>query len=1104
MESIDTALFLNTTNSTAVRYPAWWNDFQLSFDQSLIVDRHFLSALQSLVGIASIDESAWYATTTTTTIETLRLILAQKFESHQLNFRELPVSLLRLYFSGQNRLRRFITRLPHTKLNALVYLLHQDGLSLPFDVCPSTDPYTDTLHQQKCLGVERYLTTLLDYVFCSFERTLQQFMSLSSPPHRFGLDDALKKDSYWANFPVPSCPKRILWLTCVWRMNATILLCKLLSPWDDDAGREWLTYQCKLFRDTHLDLLSAMLKHGVYDDEKVAIQLLHANYPLCNRVCCAEELPDFVGYATDHFKMGSNLKERFTLDDKIGHIFVGKTGPNICKIRNFYDIIIRYGEEDPIIYELLKNVIKCVLLGNLPNSRGSLNVMARIKINLSFAREETDAEIPEDVFRHLTKNKSMKRTRSKKKTKDELIYTKTKFKLWLLLCRHFVLYLLKEFLFYIAESSHWFNEILSVDYKFTCYRQIVLLGNGRCRKKLSQQAKLRGVGEAFDWNVIEFEEKSTDTYDIKSGEIKKFHAWCLTKARKIQKDDFMKILAKKMTNTEESIGLSSTYRPFYYVAGNGEEASPECVISLEDLHFLCWYMAKRKEKNKDHLLETRWFLLMGMSMAGLCELRMWYFMYSKYDIPDNSLKEIIKEFHANSTKDYMILKTVLRLIDYYKHDQVFHLPLAYAKKQVYALRNLLGVEDWESTPPLLGFAYQCNGCHKFANPIIDPTLTATTVAVPSPVLANGGESASEKKRGGKRHAVAALASNTMLASTNNNNLTSCFLNTALYNMDDGRLYCSKYTSGYKHALLENDNYDEGQIVMRKKDGSVIVRSNKTVLLFPSSRSSPPPSITTGRTMSSVREREEKKFQWLLDVRAFELNETDDVACGLFAANKEEETSGDGSTIATVVAVPTPLPKAATIPKKSNKKIILGYVNRAISDMNLTCNTELTCIDMIGIVKNLKVLCVECGSMTEMKNHNVTNHGITCGRHKSIHDSDFASTLSKLEKRVVHNTTTTTTVNVGYYPQRATNHMIRNQLHPLDMVTKCTEPEQCAYCDVSTAKYRIAGVGHHRAIIKIALCKSCYTLCNSLLSKHQLCTMADIYRHLRTKKILINK
>jgi len=804
------------------------------------VDRHFLSALETKVGIASIDESLW-PSSTTTTIETLRLILAQKFDN-TLNFRELPVSLLRLYFSGQQRLRRFISRLTHTRLNALIQLLQQDGLSLPELSPPSlVDAYTDPVYRQKCLALEAYLTELLDYALCSFETTLKRILT-NTRWHHFGLRNSLEKDSYWANFPLPSVDalysgRHQLLLACLWRMNVTILLCKLLSPWDDEASREWLTYQCKLFRDTHLDLLSAMLKRGVYDDEVIASPtsgMLRDAYPLSNRVCCAEELPDFVGYATDHFKTGSNLKERSSLDDKIGHIFVGKTGPNICKIRNFYDIIIRYGEEDPIIYDILKNVIKCVLLGNLPHSRGTLNVMARIKINLSFAPEEADAEIPEAVFRELTKNKSMKRTLSKKKVKDELIYTKTNFKLWLLLCRHFVLYLLKEFLFYIAESSHWFNEILSVDYKFIRYREIVLIGNGRCRKKLSQQAKRLPLTASFDWSVIEFEEKSTETSDTKSGELEKFHAWSLTVARKIQKDDFMKILAKKMTNTEESIGLSPAYRPFYYVESEGEGPTAERSISLEDLHFLCWYMTKTKDKNKNHVIETRWFQVMGMSAKGLETLRMWPFLYSTYDIPDNSLKKLIKEFHAHSPKDYMILKTVLRLVEYYKNEQVFHLPICYAKKQVFALRRLLGVEDWEATPPLLGFCYQCTGCHKFANTIIEPLDRATIPkkgsvvavgggAVPKARLANGGESAAELKKKGKRTAATTAAAAATDKSVPVNSVTSCFLNTALYNMDDGQLYCSKYSSGYKHALLENEGYNGGQMVMTKKGGSIVFR-----------------------------------------------------------------------------------------------------------------------------------------------------------------------------------------------------------------------------------------------------------------------------------------
>lgn len=1135
--------------------PEWWNEFQLSFDESLIMDRHFLSLIESNVCIGSIDESLLPSPGTSTTIESLRLILAKKLPT--LNFRELPVSLLRLYFSGQQRLTRFISRLTHTKLNILVTLLTHDGLSLlPLPLNTKKDLYADTVYHQKCLTVEYYLKEVLDLCFSSFETTLSRIIQALSHPgsvvwHQFGLSSALAQDSFWANYPVPDLKDRsrhCIWLACVWRMNASLLLCKLVSPWDDVKSRDWLEYQCKLFRNTHLDLLSIMLKRNLADDVSITQQgVLRDFYPLSDRVCCAEELPDFVCYATDNFKTGSNLKERSSLDDKIGHIYVGKTGPNICKIRNFYDIIIRYGEEDVIIYDILKNVIKCVLLGNLPNSRGSLNLMAQIKINLSFFADEADVEIPEEVFRELTKNKSMKRTRSKKKTKDELVYTKTNFKLWLLLCRHFVLYLLKEFLFYIAESAHWFDELLSVDYKYIRYREIVRIGNGRCRKMLSTQAKHAKPGQSFDWSVIEFEEKSTETYDTKSGEIKKTHAWSLTVARKVQKDDFMKILAKKMTNTEESIGLSSSYRPFYYIRADGEVPTAGRTIALEELHFLCWSIAKMKGSTE----WTRWFQVMGMSQSGTETLRMWLFLYNTYDIPDNSLKKLIVEFHANSTNDYMILKTVLKLIEYYKQEQVFHLPLSYAKKQIYALRQLLGIEDWEPTPPLLGFAYQCSGCHKFANAVIEPIdplqksrlLAVTPQKKPTPLeIVDGSKKSLWAASGLKSHKKAAKksilrkpGSTTTLSEklvdkkTQGITTTSCFLNMAFYNMADGKLYCSKYSSGYKHALMETDA-NQGHIIMRKKDNSVIVRSNKTVLL---QADKPPPPLAkqqrtttckTGAGQMSAKEREDKKTQWLLEVRSFDLNETagegliDDVACGLFATTKEPDETDviAAAALAASDAVNKVIlsPASNPITKKNNKKIILGYVNKAITDMKLTCNAPLTAIDMIGIVKNGKVLCVECGSMTEMKNYNITNHGVTCGKHKTIYESDFE--MTNIDKRAVaaavknkQQQELINTTNVGnggtrfvslYQHGNVTNKTLKKQLHPLDVIQK--QPgDHCAYCVSTSPKYQITGIGHHRAIVKMPFCKPCYDSCLPLIGKPQIASWQDLFIHLKLRRPL---
>jgi hypothetical protein len=1168
----------------ATSAPRWWSDFRLSFDESLIADRHFLSQIEAKVGIGSIDETLYdnERSSTTTTIETLRLILAQKFDN-KLNFRELPVSLLRLYFSGQRRLKRCIERLSPQTLNKLYQFLLQDHFPPSPSIAAATtikDEWQDIAYLDKCERLECYLTEILDQTLSSFESCLSRVIS-NEKWHRFHLTESLAQDSYWCNLPVPEGDSNhyTIWYTCVWRMNVTLLVESLLEPWENEESKEWLGYQFKLFRDTHLDLLSMMVKRGHYEDKVVgtmASGLLRDFYPLANRVCCAEELPDFITYTTDNFKTGSNLKERSSLDDKIGHLFVNKTGPNICKIRNFFDIIIRYGEDERIIYDILKNVIKCVLLGNLPHSRGSLDIVARIKINLSFFSEEADAPISEEEFREITKNKSLKRKRSKKKTKNELLYPKTRLKLWLLLCRHFGLFLLKEFLFYIAESSHCFNEILSVDYKFLQYREIVLTGNGRCRTELSRQAKERALWTSFDWSVIEFEEKSNETYDTKSGEIKKFHAWALKVARKVQKDDFMKILAKKMTNTEESITLAKDYTPFYYVETRGETASPERCISLDELHFICWCMAK----NRSRVMETRWFQVMGMSRKGLETLRDWLFMYNTYDVPDNSFKALIMDFQIENMKDYMILKTVLKLIEYYKNEQLFHLPLYYAKKQIYALRRLLGVQDWEPTPPLLGFSYQCPGCHKFANAIIEPldhtcqpqttvtTKTTTTAAVKKQeTLVKRDDGEVSKKRGRKtklrknndKLAVETQPSATTTKNTTltvaNNVTTTCFLNMAFYNMDDGKLYCSKYSTGYKHTVIdEADNEKAHQVIMRRKDNTIVVESSKTVVLLCTNEEASQPIAKKKNKKEileqqeeaeeeeeryfysdkNVRERANKEFQWLMELRRFELNDangdqsTNDLSSGLFARVQEnDEDSPDDILTSEKVAKTTTTSKTTAasatttspvmVKKKNNKKIILGYVNEAIIDKGYTCNSELICEDMVGVVKNGNALCVECGSMTQFKNHNMTNYGITCGRHKSLYESDYELSIKSQDKRLAKKHLLLTREEeiplAGEENQTAAAMMmgnVKNPLHPLDIVQKNAslslpresyiESSVCAYCMVFAPKKRITVKDSHFKLLKVALCKTCYKV-SETFTRQKVPDLEQVYLYLKNKKPL---
>jgi hypothetical protein len=1103
------------------------------------MDRHFLAAIDSNVCIGSVDEGA--RDTPHAITESLSLILAQKFAS-QLDFRELPVSLLRLYFTGQKRLRRFITCIPNYMLKELLHIISLDTVDLFIP-----DEYSD-----QCSLVERYFIDVLDTSLCAFERSLSTVVcalhTTDKAWRRFNLLNSLEKDPFWTNLPRPMLTtggtpqKHCIWLTCVWRINVSLLIERYLKPWESEKAHEWISYRLKLFRASHLDLMSIMVKHSVYDDTTLlrggeASSLFWSTYPGCARICCAEEMPDFVSYATDNFKTGSELKERSTLEDMIGHIFVNKTAPNICKIRNSFDIMIRYGEEYPILYDLLKNVLKCTLLGHLPNARGTLNMVAAIKVNLSFNADEADKIIPEEEWLVATKDKSVKRQRSKKKEKDELIYVKTPFKLFLLLCRHFVLFRLKEFFFYIAESSGCFNEMLSIDHKFLQYKEIVKMGNGRCLNELSRQAATRAWHLPFDWSVIEYEKKSNVTYDIKSGEIKKFHAWALKLSRKVWKGNFVEILSKKMTNTEMAIDMSNgkattePYVPFYYIdndedggGGGGETASADRIISLGELHFICWCMSKSPSR----ILETRWFKVIGMSREGVATVREWLYYYEEHSIPDNSLKDLIAEFQAHSMKDYMILKTVLKLIAYYKTEQIFHLPVEYAKRQIYALRNLLHVEEWEPTPPLLGFVYQCPGCLKYANTVVEPLddrprcplhcsvpliyAASFAAAISTPAKPVAKKKCLAKKKKKIKKATTQKAQQQQQQQQQPNTMpTSCFLNMAFYNMHDGGLYCSKYSAGYKHALAKEDTPEAGtRIIMRRHDNGIVVRSNKTLLVYEGDERAKNARACRYRdddedgggglfyNQKSNLDRQSKKDEWLLQIRESEFdpgnddmleefgNDAGEVIEPIKEAGEEEGDKGSDVKVSDK--------KVATTTKNTNKKVILGRVNDAITGFNYTCNRQLQLIDFIGIIKNGKALCVECGSMTEVKNFNINNQGITCNRHRFVLD-DLTTPIKMSTIKRNHLFTTT--------PESTKSN--KYELHPLDIVRKDSlvdtphylETSQCTYCNEGAARCRLAVIGHRFKLIKVSLCRPCFEICRGF--SKQIITAKELLHHLKEKR-----
>jgi len=758
--------------------PGWLVALRGSFNQALLLDRHLLGELEQNVCIASLREGASDLDAverdapppSLASVDSLRLALARRFGAAAPDLRELPVSLLRLYFSGHSHFRAIVARLSNPAFYHLRALARADGAVVDADGGGGGggESLRHPAYTRDRAVVAHYLATLCDLAFCSFERALCALMASRATGEWYdaGLGEALRDDPYWAGLPRPPAGTTAdLWYLCVWRCNVTLLLEKHVKPWgddDDDAEtRDWLLYRQQLYRDTHLDLLTVMASSRVYDDDALMRNgAMRTHYPAANRVCCAEELPDLSAYALDNFKTGAHLKERSTIAEKMGHIYGNKTGPNICKDRNSPEIIRAYGEQDPVLYEQIKQTLRCGLLGNMPRARGTLNMAARIRVNLSFwpehadrvmTREEIDAVMhpycnPYANSEHRRAEKARKEGEKMAraspavvgaaarrrlaavmeawdaKERVKMAYEKTALKMWMIRCRHVVSSLIREHQFYNLECGGCIDQYLSLDYKWVQYKNITRIANGQCRNELSRQAATLAAHGRFDWSVIEFIEKSPDgKYDVKRGKIMMFHTAALKVTKKVMKRNFLGILEVKATGIEEKIHLDRA-TPLAAIYCTEAEAAAQGAartkMSEDELHFMCYCIAMRRNP----VVATALFQVMGMTRAGVEAVREWMLDYYTYDIPDDSFKKGLLKFARASIDDYMIMKTALALIALYaRTEQLFHLPAPFARRQIDAQRRCqLAIEDNVPTPAVLGIYYKCAGCQKFANSIVAP------------------------------------------------------------------------------------------------------------------------------------------------------------------------------------------------------------------------------------------------------------------------------------------------------------------------------------------------------------------------------------------------
>lgn len=604
---------------------------------------------------------------------------------------------------------------------------------------------------------EEYFKLIIDINLLSFEKCLIYFIEKINKNESFPLVSLfknLKTDLYWKGFELPFNFEEewkkdyLLLFVCLWRINtskfiekelfgyyysdsSSSLLCydslyksssspqKVRGEFYNSQNNyiyEYLRYNFLLFRDTHLGLLTIMIKKQIFKDINIVYNgILRSNYPSSFNICCVEELPDLsflLPLMNLWYDKGTKREVAEEEIDALRHIFSLKPMNQICMVRNISVMIKDFNQKYPIVLELFKLTMKCVLLGNLPYAKNPLDFMARIHFNSMF-----DNNFNSNIFPSSQDSRSI----------NEKILG------WINRCKYFTIFIIRELLFYTCEQNVLDN-ILSRNTKWNAFKELSRYGNGDVRKELSIQCHQKGSPE-INWNNIEYRTTtSKNSIERKTGILKGYHTQTLEYADKLFKAEFEKILPKKMRAIEPLLNLNTLY---YWVNHDDckyqtsflPDNSPlfqgkkkmdrnyskdKFYLNFEEFHFLCWYIVNQQKP----ILDVKWLQLLNISDKGLFTIKNWILSYYEFSIADNSFKRYALNLYRKNPIDYLILKSFIKTIDHYKNNK-FYLPYEDTLYQFDAIRKTLRLEEWESTPPKAGYCLLCLGCHRWANKITE-------------------------------------------------------------------------------------------------------------------------------------------------------------------------------------------------------------------------------------------------------------------------------------------------------------------------------------------------------------------------------------------------
>lgn len=591
------------------------------------------------------------------------------------------------------------------------------------------------------------------------------------------------------------------------------------------------------------------------------------------------------------------------------------------------DIFLRDVTANPILGELARLVFRCVLVGDLPYAKSRLPLGARVRVRLSFAPFANE-RVQKDFFVWM-ENKSMT--------------------FW---------FLAREFLFFHISNNFVLERVLGDSRKWSRFVAIVRITIAEIRRDIAAQVARGGDISWEDIERTEFEyrdKKGKDTYGT-SGRIKDRHERSLYQFNKLKKGRFEEIFKRKTKAIESSLGLH--YEEAWTFL-QSENRNYYC-------HLVAWYLAQRSHSAETPLkwqlvIETRWFKALGMSREGLALFRDWIFEYYEYDTGDNGMKSRGIAFFKNNWRDYVIARVMCRLIELYRDQTPFFLPLDQTLRQIHALRASLGIEPWFATPPQLGRHMYCQGCHQWATTVaphdlvlageLRPTLEAYE-ALKARSDARGTSAATNVGRLHSKPVSASDAARLAFGSNANEAAVASF-RAAYMDPLDGRLYCRR---GHFKPPTHGNGEDDEQAPQTALDAAAAaglgVTTDSTNPAMEDAIDAPDPfdDLALGR-VDPVR--------WL---KAHAAKGTDPAETGFHrtAAKSPFATAETGSAITRIEDV------------------------TVLAVSNFSCNNPLVEVCLLGTYWRLHGrmygLCVFCGRACEVINCNKTSLGLSCGKH----------------------------------------------------------------------------------------------------------------------------